>query len=210
MSYETFMKSQLFTKKSANLTKLGFDFNGNAQSEYIKVQNLLMTKYHIENGSMITIMKEFNIPSSRTMDILFTHFDITARTYTEATSLSIQQNRSDPIKNYSNRVVIWHKTWDGKDVLLRSSLEKEFAMLLDSQTLKYEVETMRLKYFDADAGQYRIAIPDFYLPSQNRIVEVKSTYWLDAANMKAKSKAYRELGFSFSLFLDSHLLDDWE
>ena len=199
----------MLKKQSRNLTKLGYDFSGDSLSEYLKIQNVLMTKYHIEQGSMLTIMKEFGIPSSRTMDTLFREFEITSRTLPEAYMVAIDQNRFDPAKNLPSFVNIWHTTWDAKKVLLRSSLEKQFAQDLDTKQIRYEVESMRIKYFDQEQSLYRIAIPDFYLPDDNRIVEVKSTYWLDVKNMQAKARGYTDLGFNFSLYLDGNIIENW-
>ena len=55
---------------------------------------------------------------------------------------------------------------------------------------------MRIKYFDSQKNEYRCAIPDFYLPDENLIVEIKSDYTLDEQNMKDKKKAYLENGSS--------------
>jgi hypothetical protein len=91
MSFETFLKSQLLSKRSSNLAKLGFDFDADPQKEFSKIQNLLFTRYHIQQGSMLTIMKEFGIPSSKTMHILFREFDVCARTVRDAGLLSIEK-----------------------------------------------------------------------------------------------------------------------
>ena len=203
MSFETFQKSQLYYKRSPNLTRLGFNFeNENKLEEYLKIQSMLFTLYHIQEGSMLTIMKEFKIPSTRTMDIIFREFEIKSRTLSEATVLSIEKNRSLPMKNYNSFVHIWHTTWNGQQILLRSSHEKAFAEILDSKKILYFVETLRIKYFDKSSNSFKIAIPDFYLPAQHKIVEVKSNYWLDEIQMKSKRDAYRELGYSFDLFLE--------
>ena len=210
MSFETFKKSQLLSRKSNNLSLLGFDFdNPNIEQEYLKIQQMLVTEYFIKRGSMLTIMKKFGIPSTRTMDILFREFCIDARNLSESALLSIESGRSDPVKNISTFQHLWHTTWDGKKVLLRSSHEQAFAISLDAARTKYEVECFRLRYFDAKRQANRIAVPDFYLVNDHRIVEVKSTYWLNVENMKAKAESYRRLGFAFSLFLDNQLLVDW-
>ena len=195
--------------RSCNLSKLGFDFESDTLQEYLKVQSLLVSRYHIQNGSMITIMKEFQIPSSRTMDILFREFDITARSTRDAATLSVQEGRSTPLENLHTFVHIWHSTWDGKSFLLRSSLEEKLAKLLDAEKVCYEVECLRVKYFDEQNITFRTAAPDFYIPQDNRIIEVKSAYWLDEQNMRAKVDAYRKLGYSFSLYLDGVMIEDW-
>lgn len=65
---------------------------------------------------------------------------------------------------------------------------------------------MRIVYFDSHEQKHRVAIPDFYLPDSNTIVEIKSTYWLDEENMKDKSQEYQRLGFNFQLIVDNILV----
>lgn len=209
MSFETFSKSGLLKQKSKNLVKLGFNFsNPNIQEEYLKIQQMLITEYFIKSGSMCTIMKQFDIPSSKTLDILFREFDIQSRSLSVAGVMSMEQGRSDPLSKLKFTHT-WHDTWDKKQVLLRSSHEEDFAKLLDADKEPYEVECMRIRYFDDSLQQHRIAVPDFYLPRQHKIVEVKSEWWLDRPNMESKRIAYQKLGYSFALYLEHKLLDNW-
>ena len=101
----------------------------------------------------------------------------------------------------------WHKTWDGKEFYLRSSYESEYANYLDNNHIKYEVENLRIKYFDTSSNEYRCAIPDFYLCETNTIVEIKSSWTLDIQEMKDKVKAYKELGYNFKLILNHSEVD---
>ena len=157
---------------------------------------------------MLTIMKEFDIPSSRTMDIIFRIFDIESRTFSESQTLAIELERaSAPLGNVYK--TIYHTSWFNETFCLRSSYEEDYAKFLDQNKVKYFVEHMRIKYFDFTEERYRIAIPDFYLPESNTIVEVKSTYWLNENNMRYKKLAYINLGFNFALNLDGCLLNDW-
>lgn len=199
----------MYIRRSPNLTKLGFDFERDSQEEYLAIQQMLVTKYLIQEGSMLTIMKEFNIPSSKTMFTLFKLFDVESRSLSEATTISIEQGRSEPLKHASQFKHIWHPTWFGTKVLLRSTLEEVLARALDERRVRYEVEGFRVKYLDEAEKRYRIAVPDFYLPSEHHIIEVKSDYWLDEANMRSKFKAYRNLGYKASLMLEGVLLEDW-
>lgn len=96
----------------------------------------------------------------------------------------------------------WHKSWDGKEYYLRSSYEFDFAKELDEHKIAYKVENFRIKYFDTKKCEYRCAIPDFYLPSTNEIVEIKSNWTLDIQNMKDRFKAYNELGYRPKLILE--------
>ena len=90
----------------------------------------------------------------------------------------------------------------GNNYFLRSTYELEYAKKLDIAQIKYLTENIRLKYFDTTKRKYRIAVPDFYLPESNTLVEIKSTYWYDEQNMKDKFSAYKENGFNYKLILD--------
>jgi hypothetical protein len=209
MSIEEFRKSQMFTHKSPNLVKLGFDFTNNLEEEYTKIQDLLSTLYLIKCESMLTIMKQFGIPSSRTMDILFRLFDIEARSFSEATSNAYMTERQYPRETKSQYKSGWHKSWNGKSVYLRSSYEKEVAEILDAERVDYHVESLRIKYYDSSQKKFRIAIPDFYLPDSNTIIEVKSDYTLDPLEMECKKQSYKELGYKFKLYLEHKIVENW-
>jgi hypothetical protein len=100
-----------------------------------------------------------------------------------------------------------HTTWDDNEVFLRSSYEFEYAEILDKQKIHYEVESLRIKYFDTLDNCVRIAIPDFYIPSTNTIVEIKSEYTTNSINMRDKFKAYNELGYNAKLILEHKEVD---
>lgn len=96
----------------------------------------------------------------------------------------------------------WHKTWNNKLVFLRSSYESDYAKYLDDNQIDYDVEKIRIEYFDTQKNKQRCAIPDFYLPNTNTIIEIKSIHTLDVQEMKDKVKAYKELGYNFKLILE--------
>lgn len=75
-------------------------------------------------------------------------------------------------------------------------------MHLDEQRIRYNVEDLRIHYFDTQRNEERIAIPDFHLPESNEIVEIKSSWTYDEQNMKDKFAAYRKAGFIPRLILD--------
>ena len=74
--------------------------------------------------------------------------------------------------------------------------------MLDEQHIDYEVESLRIEYYDNNKKCYRIAIPDFYIPSTNTIVEIKSNYTLNVQNMLDKKLAYENAGYKFQLILE--------
>ena len=101
----------------------------------------------------------------------------------------------------------YHETWYGEKVYLRSSYEFEYALILDAEKTMYYVEYLRIKYYDTVRQQYRCAVPDFYLPETNEIVEIKSIYTLNIQNMKDRAVSYKKLGYGFRLLLDHKFVD---
>ena len=75
-------------------------------------------------------------------------------------------------------------------------------ILLDKQHIDYEVESLRIEYYDSINKENKIAIPDFYIPSTNTIVEIKSNYTLNVQNMLDKKLAYENAGYKFKLILE--------
>ena len=125
----------------------------------------------------------------------FKNFDIKCRSFSESTALAII-NGKHKYNTYH------HITWNGKKVFLRSTYELDYAKELDDNKIDYEVEKLRILYWDSIKLVQRTAIPDFYLTESNTIVEIKSDYTLDIQEMKDKIKAYREHGYKFILILE--------
>lgn len=73
---------------------------------------------------------------------------------------------------------------------------------MDQKKIRYMVEDLRILYWDSQLQVQRVAIPDFYLPDSNEIIEVKSTYTYDPINMKDKFAAYKQHGYKCKLLLE--------
>jgi len=117
------------------------------------------------------------------------------RNFSEAGHVSFKHGISCPTINHKYQHQ-WHTTWNGHRVFLRSSYELNFAKKLDEQKIEYEVEKLRIVYWDSQKNKQRVAIPDFYLPKENKIIEIKSSWTYDKQNMDDKVKAYKEHGYS--------------
>lgn len=65
---------------------------------------------------------------------------------------------------------------------------------------------MRIEYYDTQKQKVRISIPDFYIPADNQIIEIKSNYTLDKTNMIDRAKEYIKQGYKFQLVLDGKTL----
>src|SRR5579859_5422569 len=86
-----------------------------------------------------------------------------------------------------------------KNIILRSQWEKVVATFLDKNKLEWEYETLKINYFDSGRKINTITIPDFYLPIQNIVIEVKSNAEYNSQKTKDKSKAIIKKGFRFFL-----------
>ena len=95
-----------------------------------------------------------------------------------------------------------HITWEGKKIFYRSSYELDFCNELDRNKISYDVEKIRIKYWDSILKKYRISVPDFYLLDTNELVEIKSNWTYDEQNMKDKIISYKENGYNVKLILE--------
>ena len=163
------------------------------------LQNYLTIKYNIqkminEGLSCVDICKLL-CQSNKKGNTLFNILQIKTRNLSESVSNAIIQGKLKSKDGY-------HITWNNKEVYLRSSYELDYAKQLDEQKIDYEVEYFHIKYWDSQLLKFRHAIPDFYIPKDNLIVEIKSLWTFDKQNMKDKIKAYKELGYNFNLIYE--------
>jgi len=83
----------------------------------------------------------------------------------------------------------------------------KYAKYLDNKKIPYEMEFKRFLYYDTQQEKYRIAIPDFYLPLENTIIEIKGDFYYDEQNIKDKFKSYRNKGYACKLLLENEFID---
>lgn len=196
----------LKTSDIRNLIKY-FNFDKNtlgtskALDEYNRIKLELYTLYFVEKKPCAELEIKYNYPSHINQNI-FPIFGFKGRNLKEAGKISYECGRHD-ISITTNFKHGWHTTWNNKEVYYRSQNELDYAIELDNQQIDYEMEILRIKYFDTRLNEYRCAIPDFYIPSKNEIVEIKSAYTLDIQNMKDKEKEYLKLGYKFKIILDN-------
>ena len=175
------------------------------EEEYNRIRNILYDLYWNKNMSSTQLAEKFHytsIPTNITQKFFKTYLNIPIKSVKYAVKENYLENRNtiSVIKNqYKSN---WHTTWNGKEVYLRSSYELDYAKNLDEKHIDYDVECFHIKYFDSIQNEYRCAIPDFYLPETNTIVEIKSEWTLDEQNMKDKIKAYKDLGYNTKLICE--------
>ena len=175
------------------------------ENEFNRVRNILYDLYWNKSLSSSELANRFNYkstPTNITQKFFKKYLNIPVKSCKYAVMENYIEGR-ETISEYKNQYKQqWHITWNGKEVFLRSSYELDYAKELDKQQIDYNVEFKHIKYWDSQKQEYRCAIPDFYIPNTNTIVEIKSDYTLDEQNMKDKKKAYLELGYNFKLICE--------
>lgn len=170
--------------------------------EVKRIKDILYNEYWVEQHSSSEICNKYNYPNVGNLTAkLFKYLGIKSKTLKESNHENYLHGRikTNILPVYKQQ---WHTTWNGKEVYLHSSYELDYAKELDKEKINYDVECLRIKYWDSQKQEYRCAIPDFYLICDNTIVEIKSSWTLDKQNMKDKMKAYKELGYNFKLICD--------
>lgn len=191
-----FGRSKFFIKLGFDETKIG---TKSFYEEYYKIAELLKEEY--ESTSLLELSKKYNVNINTVLNTL-NSFNIKLRNISEANILSFKNGRTLPNVNIYPYKSGYHTSWDGNTFWIRSSYELDFCKELDKNKIKYNVETIRIQYFDTLTNSNRTAIPDFYLIDTNEIVEIKSTWTYDEQNMKDKVKAYKESGYNVKLILE--------
>lgn len=175
--------------------------------EYFKCKELLYTEYVINKLSPADIYKKYGcskyINNSETLLHVFKSWGFSTRGHSDAVKeCFIQGKLNVPTSDKSFYKNGWHTTWNGKEVYYRSQYELDYAIELDNRMVDYDMECLRIKYYNTQTNSEACAIPDFYIPDQNLIVEIKSSYTLDIQNMRDKFKAYKKLGYSCKCICD--------
>lgn len=166
-----------------------------------KALDLLKKEYFDNELSLPDIKEKYDIRINSS-HFFFKMNDIDLRNLSDSIHIAFKNGKCSPEHCNSNFMTGYHTTWDNKEVFLRSSYELDYAKQLDDYRIVYEVESKRIVYYDSILGKKRVAIPDFYLPELNMIVEIKSSYTYDKINMLDKFKEYSKLGYKTKLILD--------
>jgi hypothetical protein len=167
--------------------------------EFDRIKNKIIEDYWNKKLSTLDLSKKYMYSSNNIRHFL-KEMNISLRNLSSSIRNAVLngKNISHGINQYKCG---WHTTWDNKQVFYRSSYELNYAEELDKQKIEYEMEKLRILYWDTQKQIQRVAISDFYIPSQNKIIEIKSPYTLNEQNMKDKEKAYKEHGYKFELIV---------
>lgn len=170
--------------------------------EYYKIRDIIEYEYKINRITEDELIKKYNYTSGiSNFHKILKSLNIDTFDNSKSLKLAIELGRIKP-GGYNIFHEYLHKTWNNKIYHFRSSYEDIYANELDRHKIDYEYENLVIKYFDSVKQIERRAIPDFYIPSKNLIVEIKSSFTLDKQNMIDKKKAYIEQGYNFKLICD--------
>ena len=192
-------------KNNVYVKYFGFDINKFGNKEiydiFDKIVNELKNDYFVDELSFPDIAKKYKM-NYQTVQTVFKSLKIIPRTL----SISIYNAIKNGKFNYDNVNTYPYKsghhiTWNNKKVHYRSSYELDYYKKLDEQKIDYDVEKIRIEYFDTQKKKRRIAIPDVYIQKDNLIVEIKSTWTHDEQNWEDRLKVYKELGYNVKLII---------
>lgn len=172
--------------------------------EFERIRDILHDEYHKNELCLAELVEKYNHYGANNLGKILNSLGIKLRSLSDSVKLSIYKGRliiHVPQEKYKYKQG-WHTTWNGKKVFYRSGYELNYCKILDDQTIEYEMEKLRFWYWDSEQQKQRVAIPDFHIPEDNLIVEIKSNFTLDEQNMLDKMKAYREHGYNFKLILE--------
>ena len=195
------------------LELMGFDTSSLGSLKVIDSYNsfreYILNLYMENEMSQIDLAKMFKFPCTSTLSLLFKWLQIPVLSKHDQGIRSItkiQKNKPFESNNYHYKHG-FHITWFGTIVFYRSSYELDYCNQLDNQKIKYDMESMRIKYWDSVQQKERVAIPDFYLPESNTIIEIKSVFTYNKQNMIDRSIQYQNLGYKFKLILEHQEYD---
>lgn len=163
-------------------------------------KEFLMDLYYDKRMSMLDIQREHKV-NMNTLHKFAKKTGFSLRTISEGAILAYSEGRGIIGSNQRFKQG-WHTTWEGKQVYYRSSYEQDVCRELDEKHVPYEMESLRITYYDSQKKQMRTALPDFHLSDSNEIVEVKSVYFFNKINMQDKFREYVKLGYRCKLVLE--------
>ena len=185
-----------------------FGFNENVigtldfYKEYYRIRTLIENEYYDNKLSTIDLCEKYDHDNDRNLGKIMSSLGIKRRTLSDAVKNTLITNKVLLLPSNNIFKHGWHTTWSNNKVYYRSSYELDYCLELDKEKVEYSMESIRIEYWDSQKNTYRIAIPDFYIPSNNTIVEIKSDWTYNKTNMLDRKQEYNKKGFNFKLILE--------
>ena len=176
-------------------------------SEFERIRNILIKDYVNKELSLEEVSKKYKHNNIRNFSKILNSLDIKRRSLSQGGVFSYKNFKHKLRKPYKCYKSGYHNTWMKTKVFYRSGYELKYCKYLDKRKINYEMETLRILYFDNQLQKERVSIPDFYLKDYNTIVEIKGKYTYNEQNIKDRFKEYKKLGYDFKLLYGSDLKD---
>lgn len=202
-----------------NLSYFGFDMGSLGTDrifeEYERIKKILEKEYFDNHLSPSDLKEKYHYPKTfENITQLLKSMGVKTRTLsTSQINAMLVGKNVLPTTEYDVNLGFkqgWHTTWNGKKIFYRSGAELKYAELLDENQIPYEVEGLRIEYYDSVKEYNRVAIPDFLLTKTNEIVEVKSRITFCKQNLIDKFQKYKELGYKPKLLYEGMMYNDEE
>lgn len=178
------------------------------ENEWNRIRDIIYDLYITKEKSSTEICKLYNYyNSSNFTNHILKYLCIPKKTVSQATKENIKTGRLVQLPCKTQYKSGKHISWEGKEIFYRSSYELDYAKELDERKISYDVECLRIQYFNSNKNEMSIAIPDFYLKDSNTIVEIKSDWTLDKQNMIDKFDEYKKQGYNVKLILEHEEVD---
>ena len=167
--------------------------------------NVLEFDYHSLKLSSLDIHSKYGfLCSASNVSNLLKTLGIERRSLSEASTEALLQGKGKLGEGGENRYKTgYHMSWNNKKHYYRSSYELNFFILLDENKIHYEVESLRIEYFDTVKKKKRIAIPDVIV--NNTIYEVKGSYTFNEQNMIDKYMYYDQIGYKLVMVYEHQI-----
>lgn len=170
--------------------------------EFVRIKNILEEEYCDDGLSLPELAEKYGHGDIRNVSKIFKSLGIKTRTLSESQTNAFITNRREIHLISPNFKHGWHDTWNDKKVFYRSSYELNYCEILDKQKIDYEMEELKILYWDSQLQKQRVAIPDFYIPENNLIVEIKGDYTYDKQNMIDRIISFKKHGYEFRMILE--------
>lgn len=170
-------------------------------SEFYRIRDQLAVDYG--NMSVLDIAKKYKYEKDpTTLYGTLRSLNIGRRTLSDATRRAWAGGKLKPCPSIQYKHGE-HTTWDKNVVYCRSSYEKHFCEYLDSSKIHYEMEPFHVEYNHPD-GTLHTYVPDFLLPAQHAIVEIKNewTFKEEYAVILLKMKSVKDLSYKSYIIVE--------
>jgi hypothetical protein len=200
------------TTKQVCLEKYGFEYHQQSEQSKEKMKSILKQKYGVESVGAIPGNEEKKKLSNLKKYGVSNVFQLDEVKEKREESLLENYGVTHPLQNselvskmlssvFRKKEYIWQtgevSIVQGYEPIVLSELEQQGYKFQDVIT---DAELMPEIWYEFE-GKQRRYFPDFYIPSENLIIEVKSEYTLQADFEKNEKKfeATKSLGFDFKL-----------